>query len=561
MSEFEAIVSNMDAVDVVEEALENLEGVFEDEGLVHILEAEKCLSVMKGLSRGQIVNTLEALLSDTDLLEGTLLKIHYIYHLAKSAHEKKINLTALVTVLKDISVESIKFLTPDDISYIYSTITPSKIASGAQAAARQIDHIKSVKEQLIQKTNDLVNYDSGLRAELENGNQARNQYKMNMLEAVKDRFISIDYSLSKSTSQDSAPVTPTGGSSGGNEKSKNTSARLDSQLNKMMKEKPNASGSKTRHDKRDTNLTMALLNKVAEEHLKQLEFDEAYDALLAEVSKLEKKFVAQKASKGEISLKKRMNELLLQQIELAEEKRVLHEQTVKSVMDHTHAAQEDYNQQRLERALAQASMTEMRTNSELKSSQEQFDISLVETDEYFNNLLLDINAKRIVEMQKANSKRNKKLEQETRDLVRDKTQFLGMLNMQRNISDELFHQLQEDAKLMGKKFEKVYNTAKEVIDENRNADEGDKVRMRNKRSPFQTELVDMYTNIHSMQRNFTENPTLDFELELSKICEDLDANAVKVLSKSDNMYDDCQGTYVDVVLNRYDAAKYVQKRK
>ena len=104
------------------------------------------------------------------------------------------------------------------------------------------------------------------------------------------------------------------------------------------------------------------------------------------------------------------------------------------------------------------------------------------------------------------------------------------------------------------KFEKVYKATEEIMEENRNIDPNDKKqRMCNKKIPLQSELTELYTDIHSMQHNFAENPILDFEIELSNVCDDHEANAVKFLHKSDDMYKECQDTYMNIVLSRYDA--------
>jgi hypothetical protein len=559
MGDFEAIISNLNTVEVIEEALYNLEAVLEDEGLIHTLEAEKCLSVLKGLSKGEVVHTLDHLLSDSVLLEETLLKVHYIYQLTKTVTDRKINLTSLVISLKDVTTQSIKFLTPRDISFIYSTIPSSKLASGAQSAAKQIDHIKTMKEELITKTTELVKHDTIVRDQLEKCNMQQDLYMSHILDSIKGRFVSSEYSTVTSSPPDSTAIVstpPSGGSSSG-DLSKSTSARLDTQLNKTKLEKQvKVVGGKAKAKDVEKKVLHALLNKTAEEHISRLEYDEAYESLLAEVNKLEKKFVAQKTNKGEMSLKKRMNELLLRQIEFAEERRALNDATLRSVMEHTLQVQEGVNQQRLDRALTEAHNSELKVTADLKASQEQFDYNLMETEEYFNNLLLDINATRIIEMQKTNSVSSKKLENETRMLVSDKTQFEGKHRMYEQVSDELFDKLKADSKEMMDKFEKVYKTTEEIIEENRNVDVSDKRKMRNRKVPIQTELTELYTDIHSMEHNFAENPILDFEMELSRVCDDHDANSLQFLNKSDGMYKQCQETYMNIVLKRYgDAAK------
>ena len=96
------------ALEMVEEALFSLQRVMDEEGLPRI-DPDKCLSVLRALTRGNVVQTLEHVLSDAECLEEMLLKVHYIHQLARSVSDRRINLTSLVLALKDVSVESIKF--------------------------------------------------------------------------------------------------------------------------------------------------------------------------------------------------------------------------------------------------------------------------------------------------------------------------------------------------------------------------------------------------------------------------------------------------------------------
>jgi hypothetical protein len=548
MGDFE---SPLDPVEVVEEALFNLESILEDDGLIHVLEPDKCLSVLKGLSKGQAVMTLSNLLDDSILLEETLLKIHYIYHLTKSVHDRKINLTSLAIALKDVSTESLKFLTPQDISFIYSTLPPSKIAVGAQAVAKQIDHLKLMKDELALKTTELAEYNEKVQTQVDECVTECDRYKEFILDSVKSRFVSSEYTTSNPEKSLSATInTPSPVPPSVTSDVSNTSARLDSHLNKN-KEAPGV----VRKKQPEKRYLHALLNKSAEERIVELDFDGAYDSLFAEVSKLEKKFVAQKSNKGEVGLRKRMNELLLRQIELADEKRVLYDRTLANVLNYSRDLQQQASAERLEQGITAVRMADIKFNKDMKTSQELFDYNLIQTEEYFNNQLLDINAKRILEVQKTAAVNSKKLESETRLLVNDKTELEGKRLKYAEVSDELFEKLKEESKVMMQKFTKVYQAAEEIIEENRNVDVDDKRRMKNRKVPLQTELSDLYTDIHSLQHNFEENPILDFEMELNSVCDDHEANAVKFLSKSDEMYKECQEKYMNIVLQRYDSGK------
>jgi hypothetical protein len=226
---------------------------------------------------------------------------------------------------------------------------------------------------------------------------------------------------------------------------------------------------------------------------------------------------------------------------------------------HTRQLQEETSRERLERAVTEVRLSEITFNKESKAAQELFDFNLVDTEEFFNNHLLDINAKRILKMQKTNAVNSKNLEFETRLLVSDKTDFEGKIQKYAEVSDELFEQLKAESKEMMLKFKKVYEVTEEIIAENRNIDVNDKRQMRNRKVPLQTELTELYTSIHNLQHNFEENPILDFEIELSSVCEERDAACVKFLSKSDVMYKECQEAYMDTVLRRYDSNS--QKKK
>jgi len=414
-----------------------------------------------------------------------------------------------------------------------------------------------MRDDLATKTAELIEYDVKVNKQLEDCGVECEQFKEHILDNVKARFTSSEYSTSSSSESTSSSLSSgisaaVSSSSMSNDLS-NTTARLDTQLNKNKEtastERPAAS--KVGRHAPEKRVLETLLNKTAEEHVAQLDFDEAYESLLTEVNKLEKKFVAQKTNKGEISLRKRMNELLLRQIELAEEKRTLYEDTLAKVLSFSRDLQEEVSKERLDRAVDAIRSADVKFHKDMKAAQDLFDYNLIQTEEYFNSQLLDINAKRIFDMQKTAAVKSKKLERETRQLVSDMTEFEGKRLKYAEVSDELFDQLKEESKAMMDKFTKVYKAAEEIIEENRNVDVNDKRQMRNKKTPLQTEVIELYTGIHSLQHDFAENPILDFEMELSSICDDYEANATKFLGKSDEMYKGCQETYMNLVLGRY----------
>ena len=434
-------------------------------------------------------------------------------------------------------------MTPEDISFVYSTIPPSKMASGSQSAAKQIDAMKNVKEQLNDKISELSSHDDRVREQYDKCCDKKEQYMGFILHAVKSRLLSSNFSSVSAASDDKST-----GARESNEK--NTSARLEAHMsfNKISRDKP--SRSDTKSQKRTL---QALLNKTAEEQICRLEYDEAFDAMVSEVSKLEKKFVAQK-NKAEGLLLKRMNELLLRQMEVAEEKRTLNEMALKEVIGHTRTVQEEANKKHLNKALSGASSSEVKLNTEVKQDQEQFEFNLIETEEYFNKLLIDINAKRILEMQKLHAANSKVLEKETRQLVEDKSEIEQKQKQREEISDELFRKLREQSDAMAKRFNEVYSAAQELVVENRNKPDGNSPAAR-QRVPLQSELVDRYTDIHNQQCNFAENPILDFEMELSKVVEENEANAEKFFERSEKMYKDCQEQYMKLILQQYEATR------
>lgn len=67
----------MDAIDIVEESLIELDNVLEEEGLIP-LNVRNLVEILEEITANEVINTFQNLISDPTALSDIILKVHYV---------------------------------------------------------------------------------------------------------------------------------------------------------------------------------------------------------------------------------------------------------------------------------------------------------------------------------------------------------------------------------------------------------------------------------------------------------------------------------------------------